>query len=207
MTETPVNESLRERTRRAVRNELIDAARGLFAQHGYEAVTVDEIAAAAGMSKRSFFRYFDNKEALVLGKYDRQGERFAEALAARPLDETAWVALRRMFDDFVAEVTASEPDPLASEIAKVIDASDALRAGLVERMQRVQHLVVDVLRERETERGTRYATSIAATALVGAAFAALAAVRAPERAGGISFADALDEAMTAIGQCGPLLVE
>ncbi len=207
MTETAVNQSLRERTRRAVRNELLDIAQGLFAEHGYEAVTGDEIAAAAGMSKRSFFRYFDSKEALILGKYDRQGERFAEALAARPLDETAWEALRRMFDDLVAQVTTSESGQRATEMARVINASDALRAGLAERMQRAQHLVVEALQEREKERDTPYATTIAATALVGAAFAALAAVRAPQRPGGIPLADALDQAMTAIGRCGTLIVK
>jgi AcrR family transcriptional regulator len=67
-------------------------------EQGYEETTVDQIAAAAGMSKRTFFRYFASKDDLVIGKYDLFGDRTAEALESRPTDEPVWDSMRRVFD-------------------------------------------------------------------------------------------------------------
>src|SRR3954451_1699915 len=81
---------VRERTRRAVRAELAQLAKDLFVEKGYDETTIDDLAAAAGMSKRTFFRYFASKEELVMGKYEILGEQLAEDLAARPADEPIW---------------------------------------------------------------------------------------------------------------------
>src|SRR6266568_401324 len=75
---------VRERTRRAVRGELAQLAADLFVEKGYDETTIDDLAAAAGMSKRTFFRYFASKEELVMGKYEFFGQQLAEDLAARP---------------------------------------------------------------------------------------------------------------------------
>lgn len=189
---------LRERTRRAVQSELVDAALGLFVEFGFEVVTIEQIAAAAGMSKRSFFRYFASKDALVLGKYDRQGDAFAEALSARPPGEDAWESLRRMFDDVVDYLADPEKARRAAEVDRVINASESLRAGYLERMQRAQRCIVDVLTERSDERLGRFQAS----ALVAAAFAALTVAHAHSVTDGVDLPDAVDEAMSAIGTAG-----
>src|SRR3954454_16613700 len=88
---------VRERTRRAVRGELTQLAVSLFVEKGYNETTIDDLAAAAGMSKRTFFRYFASKEELVMGKYEYFGEQLAEDLAARPADEPIWASLRHVF--------------------------------------------------------------------------------------------------------------
>src|SRR6266536_2811056 len=88
---------VRERTRRAVRGELAQLAVSLFVEKGYDETTIDDLAAAAGMSKRTFFRYFASKEELVMGKYEFFGQQLAEDLAARPVDEPLWVSLRQIF--------------------------------------------------------------------------------------------------------------
>jgi len=54
MTEPPAG--LRERMRRTVLNEIAEVALTLFTERGYETVTIDDIAAAAGLSRRSVFR-------------------------------------------------------------------------------------------------------------------------------------------------------
>src|SRR6266513_5699054 len=88
---------VRERTRRAVRGELAQLAVDLFVEKCYDETTIDDLAAAAGMSKRTFFRYFASKEELVMGKYEFFGQQLAEDLAARPADEPLWVSLRQIF--------------------------------------------------------------------------------------------------------------
>ncbi|MEU0227263.1 TetR family transcriptional regulator [Streptomyces sp. NPDC006284] len=54
-----------------IRDLLVSAAFELFAEHGYESTTVDEIARRAGVGRRSFFRYFPTKEAVVFPDHDR----------------------------------------------------------------------------------------------------------------------------------------
>jgi AcrR family transcriptional regulator len=189
-----MSETLRERTRRVVQGELLTVAQVLFVEKGYEAVTVEEIAAAAGMSKRSFFRYFASKDALVLGKYDRQGEAFVEALRARPSEEEPWVALRRMFDDVVAYVSDPEKGRRALALDRVINSSEALRAGYLERMERAQRLIADVL----VDRSGRTIDRFEALALVAAAFAAMSTAHAYAADTGRGMDDALDQAMRAI---------
>ncbi|WP_322769714.1 TetR/AcrR family transcriptional regulator [Frankia sp. Cr1] len=117
---------LRERTRRAVRAELMTVAMDLFARKGYDATTIDEIAAAAGVSRSSFFRYFASKEDVVLDHLDALGESLAEALAQRPAGEDAWTALRRAFDVLLA-YHARDPQG-ARGLRQMLDGNPALRA-------------------------------------------------------------------------------
>lgn len=193
-------ETLRDRTRRAVRSEVIDVAQQLFVEHGYNAVTVDQIAAAAGMSRRSFFRYFAGKEDVVLGKVDRHGSTLVDALAARPDDEPAWVALRRMFDGVVAADSGADGARRALAMDRVIRSSETLRAGYLQRLQHAQELVADELSRRERRRGTPGWGEADAAALVGAAFAAAQAAFAVAESGRTPFAEAVDGAMGAISR-------
>ena len=64
-----------ERTRRRVREEVVDVALGLFLEQGFEDTTVDQVVTAAGISKRSFFRYFGTKGDIVFGDLAEQGPR------------------------------------------------------------------------------------------------------------------------------------
>jgi AcrR family transcriptional regulator len=63
-TPTP---GLRERQKRARADAIVDAAQRLVLEHGLDAVTVEAIAEEAGVSARTFFNYFDTKDAAVLG--------------------------------------------------------------------------------------------------------------------------------------------
>jgi AcrR family transcriptional regulator len=92
-----VTETLVERRRRLLRADIGRIAIDLFAEHGFDAVTVDDIAAAAGISQRTFFRYFASKDAIVLDLRHRVDRRLLEAVDARPAVEGAMTALRHAY--------------------------------------------------------------------------------------------------------------
>jgi AcrR family transcriptional regulator len=101
--------TLRSRATRAVRAEIAAVALRLFLAQGFEKTTVDQIAAEAGLSRTSFFRYFATKEDVVLGHLDELGQQVLDALAARPAEEPPWQSLRHAFDLLVEE-SAKLPD-------------------------------------------------------------------------------------------------
>jgi len=86
---------LRERKKERTRQALITAAFDLFQQKGFDAATVEEIAAAVEVSKRTFFRYFGSKEDLALSVQDDWETAGISELAARPPDEPVMTAIRR----------------------------------------------------------------------------------------------------------------
>jgi AcrR family transcriptional regulator len=76
----PAGQGLRERRRQQTRAEITDAALELFAQGTVAATTVDDIAAAAGVSPRTFFRYFSSKEEAALPVHQEFNEALADGL-------------------------------------------------------------------------------------------------------------------------------
>jgi AcrR family transcriptional regulator len=88
---------LRARVRRQARAEVAQIAFDLFAERGFEATTATEAAAAAGISRASFFRFFSSKEEAVFAAQEVIGDEIAEALAERPPEEPPWTALRQAF--------------------------------------------------------------------------------------------------------------
>ncbi len=86
---TAPSEPARGRPAATSRQDVARAALDLFARQGYDDTTVDEIAAAVGISRRTFFRYFESKPDVVWGEFDaelgRLRERLAEASDAEPL--------------------------------------------------------------------------------------------------------------------------
>ena len=85
---------LRQRRRAFTADEIERVAIELFAGRGFDDVTVDEIADAAGISPRTFFRYFPTKADVVRAHMRRLVDRLVRALEARPADEGPVTALR-----------------------------------------------------------------------------------------------------------------
>ncbi|HEU4668935.1 MAG TPA: TetR family transcriptional regulator [Arthrobacter sp.] len=188
---------VRERTRRAVRSDLTQLAVELFVDKGYDETTIDELAAAAGMSKRTFFRYFASKEELVMGKYEVLGEQLAEDLAARPAGEPIWTSLRQMFGRVVEYFESEARGATTIAMEKIVRDHPTLNASYLDRVSRMQELVLDKARIRTDWLDP---ADPRAAAVVGAAFSCLIAAWTTwlttnqER----PFGDLLDQAMDAI---------
>lgn len=90
----PADEGRRERKKRATRDDLIAHASRLFDAHGFDETTTEQIAEAADVSQRTFFRHFPSKEAVLYADMDDQRRRVRDALLDRPTDEPVLEAVR-----------------------------------------------------------------------------------------------------------------
>jgi AcrR family transcriptional regulator len=118
--------TLRDRAARAVRAEVSAVAIRLFLEQGFDQTTVEQIAAEAGLSRTSSFRYFATKEDVAFGHEEALVQRVLDALVARPATENAWLALRRAFPVLLDESTASPEKALA--LARLMNDTPALKA-------------------------------------------------------------------------------
>lgn len=104
----------REAHKRATRQALQDAADRLYAERGVLHTTVRDIADAAGVTERTFFRYFKSKEDLLTRDAFAWMPAFQQAVLARPADEPPLLAVRRALATFTAAVTRVDAaSPLA----------------------------------------------------------------------------------------------
>ncbi|MCQ1957475.1 TetR/AcrR family transcriptional regulator [Arthrobacter sp. zg-Y826] len=145
---------LRQRTRDAVRQQIAELALVIFDEQGFDETTVDQIAAAACISPRSFFRYFASKEDVVLGDPMLYGEPVRQRLAQSLESMPVWQALRSGFE---AVVETIEADPeRALRATRVMISTPSLRARNTEKhlawMTVLVPLVADALNGPEAER-------------------------------------------------------
>ena len=119
--------SVLARKRDAVRDGLARVAIDLFARDGFDAVTVEEIAKATGISPRTFFRYFPSKDDIVLELGSRLQDRLLAAFAERPEQEEAVEALHQAYIA-TSTVPGEERDRLL-RVGRVLNSSPALRSA------------------------------------------------------------------------------
>ncbi|MFI1384842.1 TetR family transcriptional regulator [Embleya sp. NPDC020886] len=141
----PAAPGLRERKKLKTRQSIRHQAYRLFAEHGYDATTVDEIAAAADVSRSTFFRYFPTKEDVVLT--DEYDSVFGDALAARPADEPIVAAIRHAMTESLAHIFTADRDELLYR-NRMIFTIPALRARAMDELLRTQDGITALLAER-----------------------------------------------------------
>jgi AcrR family transcriptional regulator len=163
MTKKPA--PIREQTRSVVRSLLAQTAMDLFASQGYDDTTVEEVAAAAGVSRRTLFNYFRSKEDLALSGLAEQGDLIAARLAEQPAEADAWTALRAAFG--VIEEIDTTPEKRL-EFITLLFGNESLRAGHAEKQARWQDLFAPLIEPRLTasDNRTLQARTIAAAAIV-----------------------------------------
>ena len=129
----PIPQGLRERKKLQTRKNLARSAIRLFEERGYANTTVEEIAAAANVSRRTFFRYFKSKDEVVI--VDPEGKLAAVhvALAEGPPDEPTLEALKR---GMLALVEAYwDPELSRSIVALMAREPEALAAARIYQMR------------------------------------------------------------------------
>lgn len=117
-------EGLRERNRRETQQRIADVAMELFVANGFEATTLDEIAAVAGISRRTFFHYFRSKDDLLLAHL----EGYSDALKAAVLKHSVAAAPIDVVEDAITELSTRFGSARTIAIARVIRQSETLSA-------------------------------------------------------------------------------
>ncbi|TXS42598.1 TetR family transcriptional regulator [Streptomyces sp. OR43] len=99
---------LRERKKEATRQAVHEAALRLTVEHGFDQLTVEAVADAAGISRRTFSNYFAGKEDALLHGDEQQIGELVRAVRERPAEEAAWTALRAAMTQFAVRVAPPE---------------------------------------------------------------------------------------------------
>lgn len=163
-------EGLRERKRRLTRHLISDEATALFANRGFDAVKVSEIADRANVSMKTLYNYFPTKESLVLDEADELIEGLATALRDRPTSMS-------ITHTFVGTLEANMDgfdlldDELAAHVATTFEAlvkqTPALHARWLEIQDRLAHVAAEQLALQAGMNATDPEPTIAGRALVG----------------------------------------
>ena len=159
---------LRERKKAKTRAAIQRHAFQLFREQGYDATTVEQIAAAVEVSPSTFFRYFPTKEEVVL--YDDLDPVLISAFAAQPADLTPIQALRGALRVVFAGMAA---DQMAEqwERMRLILAIAELRMRMLDQFASMIDLVADLVARRSGRRADHIAVRAYAGAIMGALLA------------------------------------
>lgn len=130
MADSRKEEGLRERKRRETLRRISEVGLGLFLAKGYDATTLDEIAAEAGISRRTFFYYFESKEDIILEYISG----VAEALKIEIRQSTASRSPLDSVRDAMAKVSGR------FEASKLLDTARFMRESVALRVKRRKNL-------------------------------------------------------------------
>jgi AcrR family transcriptional regulator len=138
-----MSQGLRERKKQRTREQIAEAAMRLFAERGYHATTISDIAAAADVAPRTYFAYFPSKEAVVFHNLDRDMDALASALRDRRPGENAFDALRRWIDAMFDQWMAEEDEALLRK--RLCREDEGLANFQVGIMARIQELLLEAI--------------------------------------------------------------
>src|SRR3712207_780410 len=122
-------EGLRERKKRAAREGIAATARRLFAERGFDAVTVAEIAAAADVSEKTVFNHFATKEDLAFAGREERLKRLLADIGQRPSGASVLDVFRATTHGMIDDLAAGGGDDFLV-VPKIIGGSRALQERL-----------------------------------------------------------------------------
>ena len=155
---------LRERKRRATAERIAHAARTLFRERGFDATTVDQIALAAGVSRRSFFHHFASKEDVIFAGKNEMEAALTSAIASQPPDEPLLRVARRAV---VAAASHFDRDE-AVALARLMHDSPAVRVRNHVRYEELERVMAARLGERLGGNPDRLRARLVAMVAIGA---------------------------------------
>lgn len=155
---------LRARKKLQTRRRIEEAALDLIERNGIDAVTVQDITAAADVAPRTFFRYFDTKDDVVLADYGDRLERLLAILRERPVTEAPWDSLREAFRTVIADDTAEHSD-MGRRIAVMVASPSVAARSLQLQIGWEQDLAAEIGRRRPAGPGDATPSLLAAAAL------------------------------------------
>jgi AcrR family transcriptional regulator len=155
---------LRERKRQQTRERLTRAAMALFLERGFEATTLDDIAAAADISRRSFFHYFASKEDVVFAWQEESTAALVAAIAARPADESMLTAAENAISAMVRQLEPGE----AIAMACLKRDNPALQARDQVKYEKLERALAEALGKRAGHRSAKLQARLVAMISTGA---------------------------------------
>jgi AcrR family transcriptional regulator len=187
--------NLAERKRELVRDELAQAAVNLLAFQEFEDTTVDQIVSEIGVSRRTFFRYFQSKEDVIVHIVAGAGTQFCTELRARPASEPTAVALRQALAPFIRLSIDNRVKTL--RIAKLIFNTPTILGRFLERLTQWQAGITEILAERS---GLHPEADLRPTLAAGVALTAFhnALRRWADTDGGQALAELVDQAFAVV---------
>jgi AcrR family transcriptional regulator len=164
---------LRERKKARTRASIREHALRLFREQGYQATTVEQIAAAAEVSPSTFFRYFPTKEDVVL--QDDMDARMVEALSRQPLDLAPITAVRAALREAWASFTPAEWEELRESGRLQVEVPE-IRGRSMNELARVMNALAAAL----ARRAGRGPDDLEGRVLAGAVVGVMMSVLVPE---------------------------
>jgi AcrR family transcriptional regulator len=155
---------LRERKRQQTRERLTRAAMALFLERGFEATTLDDIAAAADISRRSFFHYFATKEDVVFAWQEESTAALIAAVAARPADESMLTAAENAITAMVRQLEPGE----AIAMARLKRDNPALQARDQVKYEKLERALAEALGKRAGHKTEKLQARLVAMIATGA---------------------------------------
>lgn len=134
----------RSRKREETRKRLTRSAHRLFAEQGFDQTTVDEIATAAGLSRRTFFHYFQAKEDVVLSRFDDLAQAMVESIRTAPLEMPILQVASRTAMAALEQLDAEE----ALLLDRLKRDTPALRMRDRGKYERLEHAIAGALADR-----------------------------------------------------------
>ena len=155
---------LRERKRQQTRERLTRVAMALFLERGFEATTLDDIAAAADISRRSFFHYFASKEDVVFAWHEEITAALIAAVAARPRDESMLAAAENAISAMARQIEPNE----AIAMARLKRDNPALQARDQVKYEKLERALADALAKRAGHKAEKLQARLVAMIATGA---------------------------------------
>jgi len=142
----PGREGRREQKKRETMQRIAMTGLLLFVRKGFDQTTLDEIAAEAGIARRTFFHYFKSKEDVLLAYMDGGGfaNMLRAALLAEPTDQTP---LSAIYESLQKTLGVQQTD-VATEVDRLLHSTDALRARMQAGAVETERIVFETLCER-----------------------------------------------------------